>query len=1088
MILLQKHLADLEKHWAVAAVPTSERTRAHDVSNARLVTDALGGQLQLSFNEKLTDGPLIERLALAYELAAAEGLDALLSVQAKGSDLAFQAQAGAFRAFELRRVLSIPKADLDRVFHILHLAALAYAGDRWADLRRWLFEHPKEATPPNAANTPWDRRLLFRIYDGWLRLFRKDSWNDLHGIAEIVANLRVEQQTYEHELLDKEGGIEGQVIALRLLSLYHWARATEQLAKFMLQGTPAAIDEELDLHFEKAVKAASAISDMPMELLLRWLHVAGKRMVAGSLWKATAGINSRVSKFVQSLTSSAHPLIELLPPQRSALAEQGLLDAASRAVVVDLPTSGGKTTLAQFRILQALNQFAQDGGWVAYVAPTRALVAQIVRRLRKDFSLLGIKVEQVSGGIEVDTFEDQLLSQKQAFDVLVATPEKLSLIIRNNKVVDRPLALVVLDEAHNIEDEERGLRIELLLATIRRDCPATNYLLLMPFVPHADKLAKWLDPNGGKSISLGTTAWQPNERIVGLYSLVESEQRGPRNKKYWSLEYETLVTTPRTIHLKGRHKAGEQNPLEIPIGRAKSLLSMTTAMATIFSTRGTSIAVGDHIPHVWDMARMAAANMEAPEKLPPEVKLVQSFLKTDVGEDFELVSLLKKQVAVHHAGLPDEAKALVEWLAEEGHLRVLCATTTIAQGINFPVSSVFISRPEHPNKNGPPTPMSPREFWNLAGRAGRVGQDSVGVVGLATSDEEKTAKLRTFIATSTTALASRLSSMLDDIVNREHADQLNVVIHSYQWADFRSFVAHLLKEVKNLQSLEAQTEQLLRNTFGFSVLRGETDARSKAKAESLISVTKSYATRLSNNMGAVALADATGFDPEGVTAAMVGFGNLETKLKTSDWEPKSLFGKGRDLSDLIGVMMKVPTLNKVLDDIKGIGNDKKRIAEIAKAWVLGKSLQEIAIKYFDGDTSTAKISDACRAIYRAIVNTGVWGIAALSKMPNSGLKWDDLSDIERNRMNLIPAYLYHGVATEEAVLLRMNQVPRSVAGSLGEQMKRDGGANRVLTVGEARDFVKGLETSDWQAARPKGSTLSGTEYRDVWRILSGEGA
>ena len=50
-----------------------------------------------------------------------------------------------------------------------------------------------------------------------------------------------------------------------------------------------------------------------------------------------------------------------------------------------MPTSGGKTLLAEFKILQALNQFAADKGWVAYVAPTRALVSQITRRLRKDF-------------------------------------------------------------------------------------------------------------------------------------------------------------------------------------------------------------------------------------------------------------------------------------------------------------------------------------------------------------------------------------------------------------------------------------------------------------------------------------------------------------------------------------------------------------------------------------------------------------------------------------------------------------------------------------------------------------------------------
>jgi superfamily II DNA/RNA helicase len=1085
MILLQEHLTALELHWAVAAVRDSERSRAHDVANARLVTDALGEQLQLSFKEKVTDGPLVERLALAYEVAAAEGLDALLSGSFDGQPLAFQAQAGAFRAFELRRVLPIPRPDLDRIFHILHLAALAYAGDRWADMRRWLFDHPRESAPPNAANTPWDRRLLFRIYDGWLRLFRKDSWNDLHGIAEIVAGLRVEQKTYELEHLGKESGIESQAMALRLLSLYHWARATEQLSKFMLQGDPPDIAQELDLHFEKAIKAASATSDMPMEMLLRWLHVAGRRMVAGSLWSATAGINSRVSKFVQSLTSAARPLIELLPPQRSALAEQGLLNPASRAIVVDLPTSGGKTTLAQFRILQALNQFAEDKGWVAYVAPTRALVAQILRRLRKDFAPLGIKTEQVSGGVEIDTFEEQLLSQEQAFDVLVATPEKLSLIIRNGKVRSRPLALVVVDEAHNIEDEERGLRIELLLATIRQDCPRANYLLLMPFVPHAEHLARWLDPEAGKPISLGSTAWQPNERIVGLYRLVESEERGPRKKKLWSLEFETLTTTPRTIHLKGIHKAGDNCPLNLPIASARSLMNMTVAMGVIFSKRGTSIAVGDTIPHVWGMARTAADKMETPDKLPEEIKLVQSFLRTDVGEDFELVSLLKKRVAVHHAGLPDDARTLVEWLAEDGHLRVLCATTTIAQGINFPVSSVFLSRTEHPSQRGP-IPMTNREFWNLAGRAGRVGQDSVGVVGIATTDGEKTNQLRGFVAANTTDLASRLSTLLDDLVTKTPDQQLNTVIHEYQWSDFRSFIAHLLKETKDLVRLQAQTEQLLRSTFGFSMLRSKTDQKSRAKADSLISVTNAYAERLSKNMGAVALADTTGFDPEGVRAAMAGIRNLEDELTASDWEPRSLFGRGQGLADLVGVMMQVPTLNRELDKIKGLGQDRKRIAEIAKAWVLGRTLQEIALKYFEGDDSTAKISEACRAIYRGIVNTGVWGIAALSKMPNSGLNWEDLSDLDRGRMNLIPAYLYHGVDTEDAVLLRMNQVPRSIATSLGERMRHEGGEHHVFTVSEARDFVKNLESDDWQAARPKGSKLSGGQYREVWRILSGE--
>lgn len=1085
MILLEEHLATLDSHWAIASVPEGDRRRAHDVANARLVESALGEQLQLHFVEQPTDGDVIERLATAYEVAAVEGLDALLHTSPEREELAKQAQAGAFRTFELRRVLPIPETDSERVFHILHLAALAYAGDRWADLRRWLFDHKEESKVPSAANVSWDKRVLFRVYDGWLRLFRKDSWNDLHGIAEIVAGLRAEQQQYERDLLQQQTVSENQVLALRLVALYHWARATEQLSKYMLQGEPGGISQELDLHFEKAIRATAVAGDMPLEMLLRWLHVAGRRMVTGSLWMATAGINSRVSQFVRVMTSSAHPMIELLPPQRSALAEQGLLDPASRAIVVDLPTSSGKTTLAQFRILQALNQFDQDKGWIAYVAPTRALVAQLLRRLRRDFGPLGINIEQVSGGIEIDTFEEELLGQERGFDILISTPEKLNLIIRNGKLRHRPLALVVVDEAHNIEDQERGLRLELLLATIRNDCPNTNYLLMMPFVPHSEVLARWLHPEAGKSISLSSTAWQPNERVVGLYSLVELEEHGPRNRKQWALEFQTVTTTPKTINLSGAHRAGEICPLDLPISKARSLMKMTTAMAKVFSTRGTSIAVGDTIPHVWQMARDAAENMEAPDRLPEEVKLVQAFLKAEVGEDFELVALLRKRVGVHHAGLPDEARSLIEWLAEEGHLRVLVATTTIAQGINFPVSSVFLSRIEHPTQRGP-IPMTPREFWNLAGRAGRVGQDSVGIVGLATDSDNKSIRLRDFVSRATADLASRLVQLLDEIVDRSPEAQLMAVINDAQWADFRSFVAHLLKEASDLPRLQSQTEQLLRGTFAYSWLRSQNDSRSHQRAASLLDVTNAYASRLSQNMGTLVFADSTGFDPEGVRAAMNGLRGLENRLTRSDWEPQSLFGNGQSLSQLIGVMMQLPILNQALSEIAGSGLDRRRIAEIAKAWVGGRSLQEIATSFFEGQSSTAKITEACRGIYRALVNNGVWGLAALSKLPGSGVDWDHMPDEEKKKLNLLPAFLYHGVDTEEAVLMRMNLVPRSVAKRMGATMRLEAGHTRTITISDARAFVKDLTADMWQRVRPPGSTLSGIQYREVWLQLSGE--
>ena len=130
----------------------------------------------------------------------------------------------------------------------------------------------------------------------------------------------------------------------------------------------------------------------------------------------------RTSEFVRSLTHREHrAMSEHLPPLRAALLEQGLLDRAKTATAV------GKTLLARFRILQALNPFRDEGGWVVYVAPTRALSAQITRRLRTDFAPAGLRAGQLAASVEVDAFEEALLGDGDGpFDILVATPEKLS--------------------------------------------------------------------------------------------------------------------------------------------------------------------------------------------------------------------------------------------------------------------------------------------------------------------------------------------------------------------------------------------------------------------------------------------------------------------------------------------------------------------------------------------------------------------------------------------------------------------------------------------------------------------------------------
>ena len=330
--------------------------------------------------------------------------------------------------------------------------------------------------------------------------------------------------------------------------------------------------------------------------------------------------------------------------------------------------------------------------------------------------------------------------------------------------------------------------------------------------------------------------------------------------------------------------------------------------------------------------------------------------------------------------------------------------------------------------------------------------------------------------------------LLDDLAEQGALANLSDVLWQDQWEDFRCYIAHLWAEKKNLDAVLADSEQLLRQTYGYTSMRNDPTRRQQADA--LLNATHSYARQLAAMPeGTAELADSTGFSPEGVRAATGGIRNLETRLTLADWAPESLFGSGGKMADLFGVMLKVPQLRQDLVDLSGRGFDRSRISDITSDWVNGKRINAIAKEYFsrekDDDEGTAALTDACRAIYRTIVNSGTWGVSALSRV--SGIDFETLSDAERRKINTLPAMIYHGVHSEDAVLMRMNSAPRSAAEALGNRYREVTGEDEGrYSVGKARNFLKGLDARAWHDVRPEGAPLSGAGYRRVWEILSGE--
>ena len=115
MIVTHQALERLEAHWAVTAIGEASRRHAMSAVRTRYLQEHIGQHIHLDSSENAGDAELLQKLAIAYEIAAIEGLDSLLypSKNGRGEELQAQAMAGAYRAFEVTRSTAIP-ADQDR--------------------------------------------------------------------------------------------------------------------------------------------------------------------------------------------------------------------------------------------------------------------------------------------------------------------------------------------------------------------------------------------------------------------------------------------------------------------------------------------------------------------------------------------------------------------------------------------------------------------------------------------------------------------------------------------------------------------------------------------------------------------------------------------------------------------------------------------------------------------------------------------------------------------------------------------------------------------------------------------------------------
>lgn len=227
-------------------------------------------------------------------------------------------------------------------------------------------------------------------------------------------------------------------------------------------------------------------------------------------------------------------MYSLLPSQREVISD---VLTPKKSIVVGMPTSAGKSLLAEMQILFSIHNYKTEtfNPTVCYIVPTNALIDQVRLDLQSDFKEFNFNIETALPYYDVDEIKNEILTRDH-IDILISTPKKLEALVRQNHPSIQNTRLVIMDEAHNLGDESRGSKFELVLSSIKQNMKEANFLLLSPFISNAREISEWLadSPRNADTISI---EWSPTKQYIGC-NLLNSKKtesflefyKSPRNQ------------------------------------------------------------------------------------------------------------------------------------------------------------------------------------------------------------------------------------------------------------------------------------------------------------------------------------------------------------------------------------------------------------------------------------------------------------------------------------------------------------------------------------------------------------------------------
>jgi helicase len=230
-----------------------------------------------------------------------------------------------------------------------------------------------------------------------------------------------------------------------------------------------------------AIEQAKRLNNPPLVWIAYAIQKCAEGMSANSVWKRLSGVCP--PRFLRRLVTSSPSVLELWTSQISALEavgrhpvtgdpiplDHGFLDSKVRRLVIGMPTSAGKTLLAELAIVRVLFPDSESSKAVPnttciYVVPSLALVNQIEAKLLMRLLPMGIRVTAILGGYDVAQLDNMLLAQTR---VAVVTPEKLDMLVRQDHAFVQKCGLFIFDEIHRVDSLGRGWTMEAIITWLK---------------------------------------------------------------------------------------------------------------------------------------------------------------------------------------------------------------------------------------------------------------------------------------------------------------------------------------------------------------------------------------------------------------------------------------------------------------------------------------------------------------------------------------------------------------------------------------------------------------------------------------------